>query len=189
MFLRPFSSQIWPKGGIILIYLVERCQISNQQSRSGLTNQLIWSSSACFLSQSSHSNRRRLHSSARQSGLVDAASLGHQPHSIRIAGLFPSKYDIWEWAQRNHSLLLAFFLGTSGRQSKDQQNQEIFKCFQSCISIISNLKDTAMPRGDEVNDHAVFVHDALWRHRANYFIIMVCITFQSLITLHFTPEK
>lgn len=93
--------------------------------------------------------------------MVDAASFGHQPHSIKITALFPSKYDNWEWAQRNRSLLLAFFLGASGRQSKGQQNQEIFKCFQSCININSNLKGTAVPRGDEVNDHAVFVHSAL----------------------------
>lgn len=72
--------------GVILIYLVQRCQTSNQPTTFDLTNWLTWTSSSCSLSQSSHSDRRGLLCSARQAGLAELASLGHQPPTTRTHG-------------------------------------------------------------------------------------------------------
>ena len=144
--------------GIILVYLVQRCQTSNQSTRSGLTDWLVWTSSSCSPSQSSHSNRRGLLHSAKQTGLAEPASLGQQPSTTRTHS--PSHHSMTSGNGLNSLLRkwwlsLTLFLGASQRWSKSQQEQEIFTCFKSYICINSSLQDIAMPGGDEVNDHVL----------------------------------
>lgn len=123
--------------GIILMYLVQSCQTSNQSTKSGLTSWLIWTGSSCSLSQSSHNDRRGLLHSAKPTGLSKSASFGHQPSTTMTHG--PSHCRVTSGnglnsLLRKWQLSPAFFPRVSQRWSKSQTNKEMFTCFKSYIA-------------------------------------------------------
>lgn len=120
--------------GIILIYLVQCCQTSNQSTTSGLTSWLIWTSSSCSLSQSSHNDRRGLLHSAKPTGLSKPDSLGHQPSTMRTHSPSHCRVTSGNWLNsliRKWQLSPRPFPRVSQRWPRSKTNQEMLTCLKS----------------------------------------------------------